>query len=79
MGYGADHLVAATFVQRNWSAKKKDIKKSFSRNAPFAKRNHSSRGFFDWCNIDGVFFMGAEQFGHLLNMAYNLPYIAAIL
>ena len=54
--YGADHLVAATFVQRNWSAKKKDIKKSFSRNAPFAERNHSSKGFFDWCKIEGVFF-----------------------
>ena len=26
LSYGADHLVAATFVQRNWSAKKKDIK-----------------------------------------------------
>ena len=60
-----------------WQPKKKDIEKFFSRNAPFAKRNHSSRGFFDWCNIDGVFFMGAEQFGHLLHMAYNLPHIAA--
>ena len=63
--YGADHLVAATFVQRNWSAKKKDIEKCFSRNAPFAKRSHSSKGFCVWTKTEGDIFTQFFRIGHL--------------